>query len=75
MKRGIATGNNDFFIVPRDRLSSWGSRSVVFVPILPSPRYLKQEVIDADADGWPVIDRQLALIDCDFSEDEITMAL
>lgn len=41
-------------------------------PILPSPRFLKQEVIEADADGWPVLERQLALIDCGLSEEEVS---
>lgn len=37
-----------------------------------TPRFLKQEVINADSDGWPIIDRQLVLIDCSLSEDEIS---
>ena len=72
MKRGLATGNNGFFIVPRDELKQLGIPACCVRPILPSPRYLKQSVIDAGADGWPVIDRQLALIDCNLSENEIT---
>ncbi len=71
VKRGLATGNNDFFIVPRDKLKQLGIPACCVRPILPSPRYLKQEVIDADAEGWPVVDRQLALIDCTLSEEEI----
>ena len=72
VKRGIATGNNEFFILPRKKLKQLGIPLCCVRPILPSPRYLKQAIIDADADGWPVIDRQLALIDCAFSEDEIS---
>ena len=71
VKRGIATGNNEFFIVPKDRLSELGIPPDCVRPILPSPRYMRQTVIDADADGWPILDRQLALIDCSLSEDEI----
>jgi hypothetical protein len=37
-------------------------------PILPSPRHLKVTVIDADVDGYPRIDRQLCVIDCDLPE-------
>jgi hypothetical protein len=37
-------------------------------PILPSPRFLKTTVIDADEDGHPLIERQLYVIDCDLSE-------
>jgi len=71
VKRGLATGNNEFFIVPRERLHELGIPISCVRPILPSPRYVRQEVIDADADGWPVLDRQLCLIDCRMSETEI----
>lgn len=72
VKRGLATGNNEFFIVPRAKLKELGIPPDSVRPILPSPRFLKQEVIDADADGWPGLERQLALIDCKLSEDEIS---
>ena len=72
VKRGLATGSNEFFIVPRDRLRSLGIPTSCVRPILPSPRYLKQEIINADADGWPAIDKRLALIDCNLTEEEIT---
>ena len=72
VRRGLATGNNDFFIVPKDRLRELGIPLDFVRPILPSPRFLRQEVIEADADGWPAIDRQLGLIDCGLSEEEIS---
>jgi adenine-specific DNA-methyltransferase len=72
VKRGLATGNNEFFIVPRDKLKSLGIPDCCVRPILPSPRFLRHEIIDADADGWPVIDRSLALIDCSIAEPEIS---
>jgi hypothetical protein len=71
VKRGLATGNNDFFIVPRDKLKELGIPVNCVRPILPSPRFLKQVVIDAEADGWPILDQQLALIDCGSSEEDI----
>lgn len=71
VKRGLATGNNDFFILPKSRLNELGIPPECVRPILPSPRFLKQEVIEADADGWPRIDRQLGIIDCDLDEAEI----
>ena len=61
-----------FFIVTRDKLKAVGNPSLLCSPDSPSPRYLKQEIIDASADGWPAIDRQLALIDCNLREDEIS---
>ena len=71
VKRGLATGNNDFFIVPRAALRELGVPPSFVRPILPSPRFLKTEIIDGDLDGWPVLDRQLALIDCGLSEDDV----
>ncbi len=68
IKRGLATGSNRFFIVPRARLTEFGIPADCVRPILPSPRFVTQEIIDADADGWPVLSRQLALIDCNVSE-------
>lgn len=71
VKRGLATGNNRFFIVPRERLLTLGIPASCMKPILPSPRYLKVEVVESDANGWPALDRQLAVIDCSLEEDEI----
>ncbi len=71
VKRGLATGNNGFFILPRDELRDLGIPPTCIRPILPSPRFVKQGVIEADVDGWPLLDRQLGLIDCALSEEEI----
>jgi len=71
VKRGLATGNNGFFILPRAKAREMGIPLGCLRPILPSPRFLKQEIIEADADGWPVLDHQLGLIDCGLSEEEI----
>ena len=71
VKRGLATGSNDFFIVPREKLQELGIPDAFVRPILPSPRFLKQEVVKADVDGWPMLDRQLVLIACEFNEEEI----
>lgn len=37
-------------------------------PILPGPRHLKTTSIGADADGYPLLDGQLCVIDCDLPE-------
>jgi hypothetical protein len=68
VQRGIATGCNKFFIL--DRTDARGRRlPVQFLrPILPSPRHLKATVIDADAEGYPLLDSQLCVIDCDLPE-------
>jgi len=71
VKRGLATGSNGYFIVERSRLATLGIPVTCTRPILPSPRYVKQEIIESDADGWPILDKQLALIDCTLTEMEI----
>ena len=71
VKRGLATGSNDFFIVPREKLQELGIPNACVRPILPSPRFLKQAIVETDADGWPMLDRQLALIACDLNEEDI----
>ena len=71
IKRGIATGCNDFFIIEANKVAALGLPREVFHPILPSPRYLPQDEIDAGEDGNPIIERRLLLLDTRIPEDEI----
>ena len=68
IQRGIATGSNKFFILDRREAESRGFPKRYVRPILPSPRFLKTTVIEADQDGYPLIERQLCVIDCDLPE-------
>ncbi|HJT20218.1 MAG TPA: hypothetical protein VJ746_07095 [Nitrospira sp.] len=68
IQRGIATGNNKFFILDRAEAEHRHFPIQYLRPILPSPRHLKHTVVDADETGYPIIDRQLCLIDCDLPE-------
>jgi hypothetical protein len=68
VQRGIATGCNKFFVLDRAEAKSRGFPSEYLRPILPSPRRLKTTIIDADSDGYPLLDRQLCVIDCDLPE-------
>jgi len=68
VQRGIATGSNKFFILERANARRRGLPSKYLRPILPSPRHLKTTTIDADADGYPLIQHQLCVIDCDLPE-------
>jgi len=68
IQRGIATGSNKFFVVERAEAAKRRLPKEYLRPILPSPRYLKTTVIDADEDGYPLIDPQLCLIDCALQE-------
>jgi adenine-specific DNA-methyltransferase len=71
IKRGLATGNNRYFILSLDQIVARGLPLQAFRPILPSPRYLPTDVIDADGDGRPRLERQLFLLDTNLVEAEI----
>jgi len=68
VQRGIATGSNRFFVLDRADARRRGFPGDYLRAILPSPRCLKTTVIDASDDGYPLIDPQLCVIDCDLPE-------
>ncbi|MDQ3698202.1 MAG: SAM-dependent DNA methyltransferase [Gemmatimonadota bacterium] len=68
IQRGIATGSNEFFVLDRAEAKRHRLPTKYLRPILPSPRHLKTTVIEGDDDGYPRIDRQLCVIDCDLPE-------
>jgi len=71
IKRGLATGDNHFFIMSRDKISELGMDMSFFKPVLPSPRYLKTDFVRSDSDGMPQIEPQYFLLDCELPEQEI----
>jgi len=68
IQRGIATGSNEFFILDRANAERRGIPSRYLRPILPSPRHMQATVIDSDSHGYPLIDPQLCVIDCELPE-------
>ncbi len=71
IRRGIATGDNAFFILDREEITARNLPSELFRPILPSPRYLAENEINADANGQPLLDKQLFLLDTKLPEETI----
>jgi adenine-specific DNA-methyltransferase len=71
IKRGLATGDNSYFILSPDQISERNLPFQVFRPILPSPRYLQVDQIESDRHGHPKLDRPLFLLDTDLDEHEI----
>lgn len=71
IKRGIATGDNGFFILAEDEIDRRELPIEAFRPILPSPRYVKVDEIEADVDGLPQLDKRLFLLDPGLPENEI----
>lgn len=64
VKRGIATGDNRFFVLTADDIQRKNLPISQFVPILPSPRFLRETEIRAYENGNPIIDKQLFVLDC-----------
>jgi hypothetical protein len=71
VKRGIATGDNKYFILSESEIEERNLPFHFFKPILPSPRYLKDDIIYADDMGMPKLDKRLYVLDCSLSIEEI----
>lgn len=71
VKRGLATGDNRFFIMTRDQIAARNLPMKFFKPILPGPRHLESDIIEAESDGTPKLARQLFMLDCRLPEEEI----
>lgn len=71
IKRGLATGDNNFFILEKEKIQKLGLDMSFFKPILPSPRNLKTDCVETDAGGNPKLEPQYYLLDCALSETEI----
>ncbi|NHC33344.1 Eco57I restriction-modification methylase domain-containing protein [Scytonema millei] len=64
IKRGIATGANNFFILTPDRVNELSIPFEFLTPILPSPRYLLDDEILSDEQGNPRLERKLFVLNC-----------
>jgi hypothetical protein len=71
IKRGIATGNNNYFILSEEDVKTHSLPMQELRPILPSPRYLTEDEVKADNDGNPIVARRLFLLDTHLGESDI----
>lgn len=71
IKRGLATGANKFFIVSERDVEALQIPSRFAKPILPSPRHLRADIIEALHDGAPDVSPKLFLLDCDEPESRV----
>jgi len=71
IKRGVATGANDFFILRARDASERQIPEAFLEPILPSPRLLTLDEIDADEHGNPLVEHTLLLLNCRLPEGAI----
>ncbi len=67
VKRGIATGDNGFFIIDKETIAQYEIPKEFLRPILPSPRYIKGNRINSD-NGLPTVDHQQFLFTCNLPE-------
>lgn len=68
VKRGIATGDNHFFVIDHTVVDKYSIPRQFLVPVLPSPRFFKADSIHNDANGLPDTERQLFLFTCSLDE-------
>lgn len=71
IKRGLATGDNGFFVIDEATVRERKLPKKVLRPILPSARYVQGDAIDADTQGLPTNTRRLFLLDPRMDMDEI----
>ncbi len=71
IKRGIATGDNNYFILPERRIAELSLPNEALTAILPSSRYLPADEVKPRNDGTPDIERRLFLLDVSLREEEI----
>ena len=71
IKRGLATGDNDFFILTKEQIEEFKLDMKFFTPILPSPRHLKCNEVFGDKNGYPCLNTQYFLLSCTLPEDEV----
>lgn len=71
IKRGIATGNNAYFILKEEEIEKKGLTKHFFKPILPSPRFINSDIIKSDEDGDPLLIERYYVLDCKISKDKI----
>ena len=71
IKRGLATGDNKFFILDEEKVRALDLPPQFLRPILPSTRYVKSDEIHADSAGVPLLEKRLFLLDCDQPEEVV----
>ncbi len=71
VRRGIATGANDFFMIEPRTAEEHEIPPAYLRPILPSPRYVRKPVIDSSGNGLPDVEGSRYLLDCSLAPEEV----
>jgi hypothetical protein len=72
IKRGVATGANDFFVLEEPRARDLKLPGEFLRPILPSHRVITSPIIQGEADGFPRGLPRLVLLDCRLPISEVS---
>jgi adenine-specific DNA-methyltransferase len=71
IKRGLATGANDVFILNPDQIAKRNLPNLFLRPILPSPRSLETNEVMADSEGNPILNQPKFLLDCRLPQEQV----
>ena len=71
IKRGIATGANGFFVLTQQEAVKIKIPAEYLKPVLPPPRCLNIDKIEADHEGNPILDQKSMLLSCKMPEEII----
>jgi adenine-specific DNA-methyltransferase len=71
VSRGLATGDNKFFVLDEAQIKEHGLPQSALRAILPSPKNLPGDVVEADASGLPTTAKRLFLLDPQMDQVEI----
>lgn len=74
IKRGIATGANEFFVLTPEEVRKHRLPQRFLKPILPSPRYLPTDEVESDDKGEPLLDVKRFLLSCDLPEEVVRLS-
>lgn len=73
IKRGLATGDNTFFLLNASKANDLEIPKEFLQPVLPSPRYLKESIIEGDGEKDPVLPEFRYLLNCRLPESEVEL--
>ncbi len=73
VRRGIATGANQYFILTEEEVSKYEIPRTAIKPILPKVNSIRSDVIESDQDGLPVGIERLFVIDTAYLESDIAV--
>ncbi|MCC8119708.1 MAG: Eco57I restriction-modification methylase domain-containing protein [Bacteroidales bacterium] len=72
VKRGIVTGDNDFFILTPSTIKEFKIPKEFVTPLLPRPYFLPQNIVEENK-GLPIVDREEFLFTCNINKETLKL--